>query len=189
MTDQNFVNSEQSGGQKTSKGTSAQFTQQIAMADVDMRTGNVVRKSTPPDDGQELEKELLLSGLPIERLGNDHLKINLSSNNLFDLNSALIKDNARPALEKLADVLRKHNDLPIQIVGHADASGPAEFNLYLADLRVKAVAGYLASLGLSDPGIRSAARGNRDTGLEQSSDNNPGSKRRLEIHLRPAREK
>ena len=132
----------------------------------------------------ELEKELLLSGLPIERLGNDHLKVNLSSEGLFDFDSALIKDNARPALEKLADVFRNHDDLPIQIVGHADSSGVAEFNQLLAQLRAKAVKEYLVNQGLGDPGIQSEGRGDQDTSLEQSTSNNPRLKRRVEIYIR-----
>ncbi|GMQ86865.1 MAG: hypothetical protein BMS9Abin08_0063 [Gammaproteobacteria bacterium] len=135
-----------------------------------------------------LEEELHQSGLLTERLNSDFLKVNLSSEGLFDFDSARIKDGTRPALEKLADVLRKHDDLSIQVVGHTDSSGIAEYNVYLSQLRAKAVADYLVSQDLAGSSIQSEGRGDHDTRLEQSTSNNPRPKRRVEIYIRQAQE-
>ena len=219
MTERSLVKSEHAGGQKTPNIATGEFQQQNTKADEDMHTGIVVRKSSPPNHapksdlsenetrlhesaaelvqahgqggGQtkalQLEEGLRLSGFLIERLHNHLFKVNLSNDRLFDIDSAQIKDDVRPALEKLADVLREHDDLSIQIVGQADSSGPAD--LYLSDLRVKALAEYLVSQGLADPGIRSAERGDQNARLKQLNSDNPSLKRRLEIHIRPAQEK
>ncbi len=136
----------------------------------------------------ELEQELQQRGLLTERLNNNLLKVNLSSEGLFDFDSARIKDGTRPALEQLADVLRKHDDLSIRVVGHTDSSGVAIYNLNLSQLRAKAVADYLVSQDLSSSSIKSEGRGDQDTRLEHSTSSNPGSKRRVEIYIRQAQE-
>jgi outer membrane protein OmpA-like peptidoglycan-associated protein len=135
-----------------------------------------------------LEEELQQSGLLTKRLNSDLLKVNLSSEGLFDFDSAQIKDGTRPALEKLAEVLRKHDNLSIQIVGHTDSSGIAVYNLHLSQLRAKAVADFLVSQDLTGSSIQSEGRGDQDTRLEQSTSNNPVAKRRVEIYIRRAPE-
>ena len=136
----------------------------------------------------ELEQELQQRGLLTERLDSDLLKVNLSSEGLFDFDSAQIKDGARPALEKLAEVLLKHDNLSIQIVGHTDSSGIAVYNLHLSQLRAQAVADYIVSQDLSGSSIQSEGRGDQDTRLENSTSNNPVAKRRVEIYIRQAQE-
>jgi outer membrane protein OmpA-like peptidoglycan-associated protein len=131
-----------------------------------------------------LEEELQQSGLLTERLPNHHLKVKLSSEGLFDFDSARIKQDALPALEKLADVLRKHDDLSIHIVGHTDNSGVAAYDLHLSQLSAKAIADYLVSQGLADSSIQSEGRGYQDTRLEQSTSDSPNLKRRIEIYIR-----
>ena len=134
----------------------------------------------------QLEEELQQSGLLVERMDDDILKVNLSGDGTFAFGSARLKDDARPTLERLADVLRKHEELTIQVVGHTDSSGAAEYNLHLSQLRAKTVADYLISQGLTDSSIESEGRGDRDTRLEQPAIYNPGLKRRVEIYIRRA---
>ncbi len=139
----------------------------------------------PQTSTVQLEEKLQQSGLLVERMDDDVLKVNLSSDGVFDFDSAQIKDGALPALEKLADVLRKQDGLTIQVVGHTDSSGAAEYNRYLSQRRAKAVADYLISQGLSDASIQSEGRGDRDTQRDQATSNNL--KRRVEIYIRQAR--
>ncbi len=136
----------------------------------------------------QLEEELQLGGLLVERMGDDILKVNLSSDGMFAFDSAWIKGGARPALQKLADVLRNHDDLAIQVVGHTDSYGAAEYNLHLSERRAKAVADLLISQGLTDSSIQSEGRGDHDTRLEDPTSNAPELKRRVEIYIRRVRE-
>ena len=135
----------------------------------------------------QLEEKLQQRGLLVERMDDDVLKVNLSSDGMFAFDSAQIKNGARPALVNLADVLREQDDLTIQVVGHTDSSGAAEYNLQLSKRRAKAVADYLISQGLSDASIQSEGRGDRDTRLDDTTSDNPGLKRRVEIYIRHAR--
>lgn len=67
----------------------------------------------------------------------------------FDLDKADIRADARDALGKTADFLRKYPDIKVTIEGHCDERGSTEYNLALGDRRAHAVKEYLVSLGIS----------------------------------------
>jgi peptidoglycan-associated lipoprotein len=67
----------------------------------------------------------------------------------FDFNKADIRPDAREALGKTADFLRKYPQIKVTIEGHCDERGSTEYNLVLGDRRAAAVKSYLVSLGIS----------------------------------------
>jgi peptidoglycan-associated lipoprotein len=67
----------------------------------------------------------------------------------FDFNKADIRNDARDALAKTADLLRKYPQIRVTIEGHCDERGSTEYNLVLGDRRAAAVKSYLVSLGIS----------------------------------------
>jgi outer membrane protein OmpA-like peptidoglycan-associated protein len=131
----------------------------------------------------DLEEQIRQSGLLIERLAGGRLKVNLSSDGLFDFDSAEIKDKAQPALDGLAESLSGHDGLMVQIVGHTDSSGAAEYNLHLSRRRAGAVADYLITRGFPGTSIQSEGRGDRDTRLDENANTDPRLKRRVEIYI------
>jgi peptidoglycan-associated lipoprotein len=66
----------------------------------------------------------------------------------FDYDSAEIRPDARDALRKTADFLKKYPNMRITVEGHCDERGSTEYNLALGDRRANAVKQYLISLGL-----------------------------------------
>jgi outer membrane protein OmpA-like peptidoglycan-associated protein len=136
----------------------------------------------------ELQQALDHNDLLVERINDTTLKVNLSTDGMFDFGSAEIRPDAAPALQKLADIMIHHDNMIVQAVGHTDSSGSAENNLYLSELRAKVVADYLIGLGLPEERTRSEGRGDRDTRLEEATGDQPELKRRVEIYLRPLQE-
>jgi peptidoglycan-associated lipoprotein len=67
----------------------------------------------------------------------------------FDFNKADVRADAREALAKTADFLRKYPQIRVTIEGHCDERGSTEYNLVLGDRRAAAVKNYLVSLGIS----------------------------------------
>jgi peptidoglycan-associated lipoprotein len=67
----------------------------------------------------------------------------------FDFNKADIRADAREALAKTADFLRKYPQIKATIEGHCDERGSTEYNLVLGDRRATAVKNYLVQLGIS----------------------------------------
>lgn len=67
----------------------------------------------------------------------------------FDYDKSDIRPDAREALAKTADFLRKYPEAKVTIEGHCDERGSTEYNLALGDRRATAVKQYLVSLGIS----------------------------------------
>lgn len=66
----------------------------------------------------------------------------------FDLDKSELRDDARPALQKDADWLKRWTSVQVTLEGHADSRGSAEYNLGLGSRRATAVKDYLVSLGV-----------------------------------------
>ena len=68
----------------------------------------------------------------------------------FQFGKADIQEGSTEELDVLWDILNKHPDLKIKIMGHTDDVGSAEFNKELSLNRAKAVADYLINNGLNE---------------------------------------
>jgi peptidoglycan-associated lipoprotein len=67
----------------------------------------------------------------------------------FDFDSSVLLDKSRDTLSKNADVLiKKLPKVKIQIEGHCDERGSAEYNLALGERRAKSALNYLVTLGV-----------------------------------------
>jgi OOP family OmpA-OmpF porin len=69
---------------------------------------------------------------------------------LFDLNSAEVKSEAYPMLNESVLILKQNPNLKVQIDGHADSTGAAEYNMTLSEKRAQGVKDFFVSRGI-DP--------------------------------------
>ena len=67
----------------------------------------------------------------------------------FTKGKADLSDVAKEPLFKLADVLRKHENLNLRIVGHTSAEGTEKFNRTLSEARAKAAYDFLVARGIA----------------------------------------
>jgi peptidoglycan-associated lipoprotein len=86
---------------------------------------------------------------PQETTDYDKLFLQEVKDAYFDFNKADIRADAREALAKTADFLRKYPQIKATIEGHCDERGSTEYNLVLGDRRATAVKSYLVQLGIS----------------------------------------
>jgi outer membrane protein OmpA-like peptidoglycan-associated protein len=61
----------------------------------------------------------------------------------FDFNQATIKPESRPALDDAAKILNDNPTIKVEIQGHTDSVGSADYNLRLSNSRAQAVVNYL----------------------------------------------
>ncbi|HWF84023.1 MAG TPA: peptidoglycan-associated lipoprotein Pal [Vicinamibacterales bacterium] len=66
----------------------------------------------------------------------------------FELDQSTIRDEARAALQKDADWLKRWTSTQVSVEGHCDSRGSSEYNLALGSRRGDAVKDYLVSLGV-----------------------------------------
>jgi outer membrane protein OmpA-like peptidoglycan-associated protein len=74
-------------------------------------------------------------------------KVELPGDVLFDFDKASLRSDAKPTLDKLADLLRRM-DKPAQISGHTDSKGDAAYNQKLSQGRAAAVSAALVERGI-----------------------------------------
>jgi peptidoglycan-associated lipoprotein len=77
----------------------------------------------------------------------------------FDFDKSDIRPDAREALAKTADFLRRYPEVKVTIEGHCDERGSTEYNIGLGDRRAEAVRQYLISLGIGADRLNTVSYG------------------------------
>jgi peptidoglycan-associated lipoprotein len=77
----------------------------------------------------------------------------------FDLDESVIRADARAPLQANATWLKRWPSTSINIEGHADSRGSAEYNLALGSRRADAVKQYLVELGIPTGRIAVVSKG------------------------------
>ena len=77
----------------------------------------------------------------------------------FDLDKYAVRDDARPALQKNADWLKKWTSVQLTVEGHCDSRSSAEYNLGLGNRRATSVKDYLVSLGVPASRVTVVSKG------------------------------
>ena len=80
------------------------------------------------------------------------LIVNLSDV-LFDTGSATLKPGAREKLARVSGILLSHPDLRLQVEGHTDSVGDADYNQRLSDNRADSVRSYLVAQGIASSAV------------------------------------
>jgi outer membrane protein OmpA-like peptidoglycan-associated protein len=75
----------------------------------------------------------------------------------FDQSQPILKPQSFTELDRLVNLLKQNPKVEIEIIGHTDNVGDPRMNLYLSELRAKAVSNYLFNKGI--PAKRLASRG------------------------------
>lgn len=101
----------------------------------------------------------------------------------FPLDSAQLTRNARATLDEVAAVLQAHPDLTVDVVGHADDTGPSDYNYTLSVKRAEAVKQYLADAGVSADQLSERGIGEGRPVASNTTDDGRQRNRRVEFHV------
>jgi peptidoglycan-associated lipoprotein len=77
----------------------------------------------------------------------------------FGYDAAELTDEARAALQKNSEWMRRWTSVRVLIEGHADSRGTNEYNLALGERRASAVRDYLVSLGIAASRLSIVSKG------------------------------
>ena len=142
---------------------------------------NAMRTTAVEVDGTEIEQ---LDIAKEEKNTNNTDIIVLDANKLkFDFNSATIKEEYTPILEKLKNYIEAKNE-KISIIGYTDSKGTKEYNKELSLRRAESLEEKLIDLGLSPDKIIET-KGNGDNSPIASNDTEEGRaiNRRIEVQF------
>jgi outer membrane protein OmpA-like peptidoglycan-associated protein len=140
-------------------------------------------------DRQESELRALMrdSGVTVTRKGED-IVLNMPGNVTFRTGSADLNAQFFKVLDGVAQVAKKYDKTIIEIAGHTDNVGGADFNRQLSQRRASAVAQYLMSKGVTEPRIMTAAGGEEHPIASNSTEQGRAANRRVEVTLAPLKE-
>jgi peptidoglycan-associated lipoprotein len=77
----------------------------------------------------------------------------------FDFDKSEVREDGRKTSGVVADYLKKHPRAKVQIEGHCDERGTAEYNLALGERRATAVMSYIVSLGVPKSALSTVSFG------------------------------
>lgn len=97
-------------------------------------------------DGVTKNQDMRLEPIGVAKIEPD-ATINLN-NIFFDFDKATLKPESFPELNRIVTLMIDKPTLEVEISGHADATGPEEYNLGLSERRAKSVARYLMEKGV-----------------------------------------
>ncbi|MDO6525951.1 OmpA family protein [Motilimonas sp. 1_MG-2023] len=132
----------------------------------------------------ELRQKLRNTGVSVTRAG-DTIILNMPNAITFDVNQSNLKQSAMPVLDSVLLVLKEFDKTRVNVLGHTDSTGSANYNQTLSEQRAASVADYLlrnqlpsarvSTLGYGE--ARPIADNNTASGREQN--------RRVELVLSP----
>lgn len=102
----------------------------------------------------------------------------------FDFDKADLRQDTRDVLSKNAETILK--TLPgakVQIAGHTDERGSAEYNLALGERRAKSALKYLTTLGVKDEALSIISYGEEKPAIEGSDESAWAKNRRAEFAI------
>ena len=104
---------------------------------------------------------------------------------LFGFDSAEIKSEAYPMLDEASAILKKNTELNVEIDGHTDNIGPAEYNIKLSERRANAIMEYFISKGIDAK--RLTIKGFGLTKPAASNDTKEGRAKNRRVELTPVK--
>jgi len=98
---------------------------------------------------KQAEELKQIEGIEVEHAPESgEINVRLTSDILFDLNSAALRSSSRATLDELGSNFRQYPDNKIIVEGHTDSTGTDAYNQQLSERRASTVADYLIDRGV-----------------------------------------
>jgi outer membrane protein OmpA-like peptidoglycan-associated protein len=130
------------------------------------------------------EKELRqIEGVEVTRPSEGEIDVRLTSDILFDTDSAALRGSSRTTLDELGSNFAQYPDNRIVVEGHTDSTGSDAYNQKLSEQRAGNVADYLIDRGVRASNV--IVYGYGESRPKASNDTPDGRQlnRRVEIHI------
>ncbi|MBX2838568.1 MAG: OmpA family protein [Gammaproteobacteria bacterium] len=133
---------------------------------------------------EQLAREQRHNEIRITRVDDETLKLELSSEVSFDVNSASVKPSFRDSLNKVADVISEYEQTVVHVIGHTDSNGSTSYNQQLSEKRASSVSKYLARNGVVRSRMRMSGRGEQQPIASNDTSRGRSLNRRVEVYLK-----
>ena len=137
-------------------------------------------------DQQEmkLRQQLEGTGVSVTRMG-DNITLNMPGNITFAVDSPDISSGFYPILDSVALVLNEFEKTMVEVAGHTDSTGSAQYNQSLSERRAGSVAAYLRSQQVMGERLLVVGAGENYPVASNSTSSGRQLNRRVEITIVP----
>ncbi len=142
-------------------------------------TGNILDRQEA-----DLRESLNNDNVLITNTG-DRLIVTLPQDILFAVNSFSVRPDLQRDLQTVAANLQAYPDSTVQIVGHTDSDGDADFNQGLSERRANSVADVLLNAGIPFARVQTFGRGENQPVSSNLTPEGKAQNRRVEIVILP----
>ena len=132
----------------------------------------------------KLRQKLEGTGVSVTRIG-DNITLNMPGNITFETASSNLNGDFYRVLDGVSEVVNEYDQTVIEVAGHTDSRGSAEYNLGLSDRRADEVGTYLESRGVMRLRIITVGLGEDMPVADNSTSRGQLLNRRVELTLVP----
>ncbi|WP_043531278.1 OmpA family protein [Litchfieldella xinjiangensis] len=133
---------------------------------------------------QQLRERMQGTGIEVDRQG-DEIVLNMPSSVTFGFDSSELTPSARSALNDVAMVLTEYPETTVNIAGHTDSTGAADYNQRLSERRAETVGTYLMQNGVQRQRLSMRGYGFSQPVASNDTEQGRAQNRRVEITLTP----
>jgi outer membrane protein OmpA-like peptidoglycan-associated protein len=133
---------------------------------------------------RKLREDLDGTGVVVTRAG-DNIQLKMPSSITFDSGMAVIKPEFHRVLDDIGDTLVKYESTVIQVAGHTDSVGSAEYNQQLSINRANSVKDYLVRDGVIPQRLLTTGYGESAPIADNATVEGRQQNRRVEITVQP----
>jgi len=137
---------------------------------------------------RKLREQLAGTGVDVVRKDNN-LTLNMPGNITFRTDSADLSADFYPILSKVSGTLIEYGDTVIEVAGHTDSTGSADYNQALSERRAQSVAAYLTSQGVKQPRLIVVGDGENHPVASNDTSEGRQQNRRVELTIVPVEKK
>jgi OOP family OmpA-OmpF porin len=128
---------------------------------------------------------VLLASAPPAAAVVQYEKNTMATSALFDFDKAVLKEEGKVALHELGDAIKARGArvVDIDIIGHTDSIGSAEYNMGLSVRRAEAVRDYIVSEGIDANIIDVSGEGENNPIASNDTAEGRAENRRVDINV------
>jgi len=133
---------------------------------------------------KKLRDQLQGTGVSVTRIG-DNITLNMPGNITFKTDSSDLNGNFFSVLDSVSLVLKEYEKTIVEVAGHTDNTGTAEYNQGLSERRAHTVAQYLQSKGVIEQRLMTVGAGEGHPVASNDTPEGRQANRRVELTLAP----
>ncbi|WP_322619008.1 OmpA family protein [Arenimonas daejeonensis] len=139
-------------------------------------------------DNQEkaLRASMAGTGVEVVRQG-DNITLDMPEAITFGFDSANLRQGSYSVLDRVASTLKEYDQTVIEVAGHTDSVGSADYNQRLSEQRAQTVGNYVSARGVDSRRMMITGAGARHPVASNGTDAGRAENRRVEITIVPLR--